>query len=166
MSPLQAQQLAKASPATRTIPVNKPHRTPPPTRPAPDWSCMVLSPAESRLEAMSRGARRAGWNPIDCLSTEEAVRQDRRWRTQLALVDMDGNRSAQEYIDLVSGRSDLLLMICDERPTGESETWARQAGAWLYLPEPQLGEELVELCSEALRICKSRVGANAPSSVH
>ena len=46
----------------------------------------------------------------------------------------------------------MLLVICGSEDNVDEELWARQLGAWLYLPGVCDGDSLTSLCVEARRL--------------
>lgn len=107
------------------------------------WACLVLAPNTDRREVLERSARDAGWTPIVCAAVAEANELLGRWRTQLAAIDLGGAPAAEgvalrEFTKSVASR-DRLLAVIDDATTDGVELWARQAGAWVYLPAPDLG---------------------------
>lgn len=130
------------------------------------WMCLVLSADGQRRRRLLDLTDAAGWRPIECDSVSEAVRQADRWKTHLAVLDLLGlaephRETFRKFAERLSQRPDPLLMICDDEASAD-ELWARQLGAWLYLPEPELGEDLMRLCVEALRAAEKQQAAANP----
>lgn len=122
------------------------------------WSCLLLSEEEHRREALRGCAEAAGWEPIACGSIVQAVEEVERWRTQLAIVDLGSMHASEKsaYLQLAArlASRDRLLLICDEAASHETELHARQAGAWLYVPSPELGAGMTELLGEARQVAR------------
>ena len=132
-----------------------------------DWTCLILSLDNVRREQLRSMVHFSGWRPLACSSVAQALQQVERLETQFALVDLapdtDGQReSVFRLVERLSDRAEPLVMVCDDEPCPEAELWARKLGVWLYLPEPQIGEELVELCQQALQISRSRSTGGLP----
>jgi hypothetical protein len=49
-------------------------------------------------------------------------------------------------------------VICGSEDNVDEELWARQLGAWLYLPGVTDGDSLTSLCVEARRLREGPVG--------
>ena len=113
------------------------------------WACLVVAPNASRREALERSIRSAGWTPIVCESAGEAGEQLEKWRSQLAAVDLGGQpkeaRSGLREFAERAASNDRLLAVIDDGTNDGAELWARQAGAWVYLPAPTLGDDEADL---------------------
>jgi DNA-binding NtrC family response regulator len=112
----------------------------------------------SRLEAV---AELSGWSacesPADCVGLSAAVEGD----YQLVIVDITapvGNRvnDSIELAEEFAGRRDTLLVICGSEDSVDEELWARQLGAWVYLPGVSSGDAFVSLFSDARRLAERR----------
>lgn len=123
--------------------------------------CLVVSGDEglrSRFEAV---AELSGWSacdgPIDVADVDAAVDGD----YQLVIVDIAsplGQRvnDSIEVAEEFAGRPGSLLVICGSEDSAEEELWARQLGAWAYLPGVASGDTLVSLCTDARRLSERR----------
>ncbi len=134
-----------------------------PARKAPSaWACLLLCEEATRQGLLEQAAVAAGWEPIPCSSVGDAVMQHKRWRTQLAVIDLGSmnavNKSA--YLQFASrlASRDRLLLICEESPDAQGELAARQSGAWMYLPSPDFGTGLIDLLSDARAIAEKIAG--------
>lgn len=122
------------------------------------WTCLVLSHDSARRLKIANAAAAAGWRPLCSATVDEATRLAQRWATQLVAVDFvpaaaaDAS-SVREFTESVAIR-ERLVVVCDDTPDATSEAWARQVGAWLYLPSPDMGAPMAELFSEALSVAK------------
>lgn len=124
------------------------------------WNCLVLSLDRGRQERLAATVQGIGWRPLLASSPTEAIQLEQRVCSQLALVDLapdgDGRREGLfRFVEHLAGRAEPLVMVCDDHPAPEAEVWARKLGVWLYLPEPEIGEDLASLCGEALRIAQA-----------
>jgi DNA-binding NtrC family response regulator len=131
------------------------------------WMCLVLSVDADRRRRLLDLTEEAGWNPVECESVGEAIRQADRWRTRLAVLDFCGlpakhRDTFRRFAERLALRPEPLLLVCDDS-AGEGELWARQTGAWVYLPDPQLGDDLVRLCSEAIVAAEKQAEAQQPA---
>ena len=109
--------------------------------------CLVVSGDASRRSRFEAAVELAGW--LECASpaTTGDLRQAVDRDFQLAIVDI-----AEE----LAARPGTLLVICGSEDNVDEELWARQLGAWLYLPGVCDGDSLTSLCVEARRL---RAGA-------
>ncbi|TWT88555.1 hypothetical protein Mal64_20390 [Pseudobythopirellula maris] len=132
------------------------HRRPAPhaRQPVSLWNCLILSADPSRRDGIAKAAAAAGWETLACDSTGAAKRHVARWRLGLTIVDLqrldaDQRTAYQEFVDGVAVRRETLLLLCDDSESPLGESWARQLGVWMYLPEAVLDEPLTEICQKA-----------------
>lgn len=127
--------------------------------------CLVVSGDSSRRHRFEAAAELAGW--LECVSPQtsgelsQAVDRD----FQLVIVDVTSPLGKQvsdtlEVAEEMAARPGTLLVICGSEDNADEELWARQLGAWLYLPGVCDGDSLTSLCVEARRLRDS-----APVSV-
>ena len=95
--------------------------------------------------------------PADVAELGDAVEAD----YQLVIVDIAhplGERvnDMVEVAEEFAGRPGTLLVVCGSEDSVEEELWARQLGAWVYLPGVSSGDALVSLFAEARRIGERR----------
>lgn len=135
------------------------------------WTSLVVSPNGDRRRRIVSAAEVGGWRVIECTQVDEALRRAERWRTQLAVLDLYGAAATdrvalQSLAEKLAGRPEPLLMICDDAAAND-ELWARQLGAWLYLPAPELGDDLVGVCVGALDAVEKqqRASVDGPARV-
>ncbi|MEO0529414.1 MAG: hypothetical protein AAF266_02435 [Planctomycetota bacterium] len=131
------------------------------------WACLLLAEDANRRQDLANSAIDGGWEPIVCGSVGEAIRQHKRWATQLAAIDLGEMAAVQKaaYLQFAGTMAtrERLLIISDE-PTGtEGELWARQAGAWVYLPSPDFQDGVADLFAEA-RMAAEQLTATTPVS--
>jgi hypothetical protein len=109
----------------------------------PGLKCLVVSGdtgLRSRLSTMSELGGFVGCEtPADALDLRSAVDGD----YQLVIVD-------------IAGRPGTLLVVCGSDDSVDEELWARQLGAWVYLPGVSNGDALMSLFAEARRISDRR----------
>lgn len=122
--------------------------------------CLVVTGDSSRRRRFEAAVELAGW--LDCASPEtsndlpHAVDRD----YQLVIVDIAsplGERvnDSLEIAEEMAARPGTLLVICGSQGSIDEELWARQLGAWLYLPGVCDGDSLTSLCVEARRLRES-----------
>jgi DNA-binding NtrC family response regulator len=119
--------------------------------------CLVVSGDSARRRRFEAAVELAGW--LECASPEtsgeicQAVDRD----FQLVIVDIAsplGDRVSDsiEIAEEMAARPGTLLVICGSEDNVDEELWARQLGAWLYLPGVCDGDSLTSLCVEARRL--------------
>jgi DNA-binding NtrC family response regulator len=119
--------------------------------------CLVVTGDSSRRWRFEAAAELAGW--LECASPETSgeLRQAIDRDFQLVIVDVAsplGDRVADmlEVAEEMAARPGTLLVICGSEDSVDEELWARQLGAWLYLPGVCDGDSLTALCVEARRL--------------
>jgi len=125
--------------------------------------CLVVSGDSARRRRFEAAVELAGW--LECVSPETAgeVRQSVDRDFQLVIVDIasplgDRVNDSVEIAEEMAARPGTLLVVCGSEDNVDEELWARQLGAWLYLPGVCDGDSLTSLCVEARRL---RDGATA-----
>lgn len=123
--------------------------------------CLVVSGnpgLRNRLEAVSE---LSGWS--ECDSPAEAIELGSAVEGEYQLVVVDianpvGDRvnDSIEIAEEFAGRSGTLLVVCGSEDNVDEELWARQLGAWVYLPGVSSGDALVSLFSDARRVADRR----------
>ncbi len=107
--------------------------------------CSVVSWHDGRLDHMRALAEHAHWQVVHCRDAREALRAAFKNTLSLAVIDMPAvdSESYQSYRGLaeriievgkVIGASDMLMVLCTSTQSVQEEIWARQLGAWTYLP--------------------------------
>jgi DNA-binding NtrC family response regulator len=119
--------------------------------------CLVVSGDASRRSRFLAAVELAGW--LECESPEATgeLRQAIDRDFQLAIVDLasplgDRVNDTIEIAEELAARPGTLLVICGSEDNVDEELWARQLGAWLYLPGVCDGDSLTSLCVEARRL--------------
>jgi DNA-binding response OmpR family regulator len=112
----------------------------------------------NRLEAVSE---LSGWSsceaPVEAEDLASAVEGD----YQLVVVDIahpvgDRVNDSIEIAEEFASRPGTLLVVCGCEDSVDEELWARQLGAWVYLPGVSSGDALVSLFSDARRVAERR----------
>jgi len=128
--------------------------------------CLIVSPRAKQREVLSRAATASGWASVVCSDADTARHLAQRIVVKLAFIDLE-----QGSLDALVGLQDLasdlsrmgcpLLVVCGTDGDTQQEIWARQLGAWLYLPGIAGVEAMTQLCEEARTVIersKSQVG--------
>lgn len=123
--------------------------------------CLVVSGdrgLRTRLEAVSE---LAGWSECDAPAEGVELGSVIEGEYQLVVVDIAhplGERvnDSVEIAEEFAGRPGTLLAICGSDDNVDEELWARQLGAWVYLPGVSSGDALVSLVTEARRLAERR----------
>ncbi len=117
--------------------------------------CLVASACPTRQERLAECATVAGWRPVICASLDGALSTVRRTLFRLAIVDLTeswseevtGFRALAEHL---RQQTELLLVLCGNADVASEEIWARQLGAWMYLPGMVGEEEMQMICRAAV----------------
>lgn len=119
--------------------------------------CLVVSGDSARRRRFEAAVELAGW--LECASpeTSDEIRQAIDRDFQLVIVDIasplgDRVSDSVEIAEEMAARPGTLLVICGSEDNVDEELWARQLGAWLYLPGVCDGDSLTSLCVEARRL--------------
>jgi DNA-binding NtrC family response regulator len=119
--------------------------------------CLVVSGDSARRRRFEAAVELAGW--LECASPETSgeIRQAIDRDFQLVIVDIasplgDRVSDSVEIAEEMAARPGTLLVICGSEDNVDEELWARQLGAWLYLPGVCDGDSLTSLCVEARRL--------------
>ena len=110
-------------------------------------TCLILSWNDERTAALQAAAEREAWEVIVSGNATEFLRHIFRFKVPLTLVDLPSNQQC-DYEKLraaaakASNLSNSLLVLCGFQEDTAEETWARQLGAWTYLPKVNKPAEL------------------------
>jgi DNA-binding response OmpR family regulator len=131
----------------------------PPER-AAVWQCLVLSADARRREMLSDAATESGWTTICCRDADAAQAAAYRRLVQLALIDLCGAGAGppprmRQLVERLTAKRDLLVALCGRDADAIEEVWARQLGAWLYLPKVTDASDVASICGEALHLTAS-----------
>ena len=61
-----------------------------------------------------------------------------------------------EIAEEFAGRPGTLVVVCGSGDSVDEELWARQLGAWVYLPGVSGGDALMSLFAEARRVAERK----------
>jgi len=123
--------------------------------------CLVVSGdagLRSRLDAVTE---LSGWSACDAPSAAEDLGSLVDGDYQLVVVDIahplgDRVNDTVEIAEEFAGRPGTLLVVCGSEDNVDEELWARQMGAWVYLPGVSSGDAFVSLFAEARRVGERR----------
>lgn len=115
--------------------------------------CLVVSAKAARQEMLVEAATTGGWQTIVCSDAPSALRCLNRVFVQLALVDLEkpDGTDLRVVVEKLAASPGVLLIVCGNEADVQEEIWARQLGAWLYLPGAE-GAGMSVLCSEARQL--------------
>jgi DNA-binding response OmpR family regulator len=123
--------------------------------------CLVVSGdngLRGRLHTMSDlGGFTACETPADATEMRSVVDGD----YQLVIVDIahplgDRVNDTVEIAEEFASRPGTLVVVCGSDDSVDEELWARQLGAWVYLPGVSNGDSLMSLFAEARRVVDRR----------
>ncbi len=131
------------------------------TRRLGDFQCLVVSLKANRGRMLEQAAGSGGWDTVACSDLSNAWTAVKRQKFGLAVVDLDGIEDVEDLRGLceeVAKMKDTLLVVCGNEGEALEEIWARQLGAWLYLPGVATGDALVSLCEQARPVVEKLTG--------
>ncbi len=120
------------------------------------FQCLVLSADPQRGKMLEQAATDGGWRASVCTDAATAMNHVNRSFVHLAIVDLatqdtEGFRAVLEKLTATAG---VLSIVCGNDSDPTEELWARQLGAWLYLPGVEESSNLALLCGEARHIAQ------------
>ncbi len=110
---------------------------------------------------LNKAARSGGWETVVCPDSEAGWLTLTRQRFQLAMIDMDGvstTEGLRQLCEEIAEAKKMLLMLCGNEGNALEEIWARQLGAWLYLPGVSEANDVAALCAEARPVAEKLAG--------
>jgi len=128
--------------------------------------CLVVTGDASRRRRIGAAAELAGWLECAAPETSGELRQAIDRDFQLVIIDVAsplGERvnDTLEIAEEMAVRQGTLLVVCGSEDSLDEELWARQLGAWLYLPGVCSSDSLTTLFVEARRLRDSAPAAAA-----
>lgn len=101
--------------------------------------CLVLTWSEGRADLLRSAARNESWQATVNIDVHEFLRNVFLLRVPLTFVDLPGTKqqsysTCQNAAERIKDLSDSLVVICGLGGNPTEELWARQLGAWAYLP--------------------------------
>jgi hypothetical protein len=134
-----------------------------PEAPPALYRCLVVSTCAERRRMLREAAEAQGWDPIVTSGVEQASREIARNRLQLVIVDLEGagRGAAPGFFGLaqrLAGESGRLVVVCGNEGDVMEEIWARQLGAWMYLPGVDDQSDVAMVCGEARNVAERLLG--------
>jgi len=123
--------------------------------------CLVLSADRGLRNRLDAVTELSGWSacdaPQDAADLQSLIDRD----YQLVIVDIahplgDRVNDTVEIAEEIVSRPGSLLVVCGSEDSIDEELWARQMGAWVYLPSVTCGDALVSLFADARRFVERR----------
>jgi hypothetical protein len=101
--------------------------------------CLVLTWSEGRADLLRSAARNESWQATVGIDAHEFLRNVFLLRVPLTFVDLpdvkqQGYSVWQGAAERAKDMSDSLVVVCGLGGDPTEELWARQLGAWAYLP--------------------------------
>lgn len=123
--------------------------------------CLVVSGDDQLRRRLGVMADLAGWSACDAPADSGELRAVIEHDYQLVITDVArplGERvnDTVELAEEFAGRSNTLVVVCGSGDSIDEELWARQLGAWVYLPGVSGGDALMSLFAEAQRVNERR----------
>jgi len=132
--------------------------------------CLVVSATSSRRKTLAEAACAGGWKTAVFADAGPAASYVERRMINLALIDMKA-RSQRHVPDFrllaekLAHQNNLLLVVCGRESAVQEELWARQLGAWLYLPGAVRRDGVAPLCEEARYITEQLGATQTPAGL-
>jgi hypothetical protein len=156
MSQVQTLTPAYVPAATPQVRVRQPVRT---EAPPALCRCLIVSSSPERMTMLCDAAEAQGWDPIPCDAAERASREVARHYLQMVIVDLEGAQGGapegfRGLAERLAGDSGRLLVVCGNESDVTEEIWARQLGAWMYLPGVDDQSDVAMVCGEARNVAE------------
>jgi len=101
-------------------------------------TCLLVTEVLQRAESFRTQVANTGWETTVCIEALSAAQMIERYRFDMVIVDMQaGLDGAPENFTAFAERvakDRCLLVIWGDGESSTEELWARQLGAWLYMP--------------------------------
>ena len=116
--------------------------------------CLIVSSRPAYQRSLAETASQWGWETLVCATAEEAHRCLDHLFPQLAFVDLVGSedQALRAVAEHAAAERRVLLVVCGHEEKLDEELWARQLGAWFYLPGPRESATIGLLCRDARTI--------------
>jgi DNA-binding response OmpR family regulator len=123
--------------------------------------CLVLSGDRGLRGRLDAVTELGGWSacdaPEDAADLQAAIDGD----YQLVIADVanplgDRVNDTVEVAEEFAARPGTLVVVCGSEDSVDEELWARQIGAWVYLPGVSGGDALMSLVTDARRLVERR----------
>jgi len=120
------------------------------------FQCLIVSADPQRRRMLERAAADGGWKTFACGDTATAMAHIHRWLMKLAVVDLEAQppESLRPLVEQLSACGGMLSIVCGNEGNVDEEIWARQRGAWMYLPGVADSSSISLLCGEARQIAE------------
>ncbi len=128
------------------------------------FQCLIVSADAERRQMFEIAAAESGWKTVLCADATSAMTCIARSLAQLAIVDLENQKleTFRPVVESLTARNGLLVIVCGNEGQVDEEIWARQRGAWLYLPGVPDGNSFSTLCGEARHIAERVWKASNP----
>jgi DNA-binding NtrC family response regulator len=120
------------------------------------FQCLIVSADGNRRQMLEQAAADSGWKTLPCADASAALAHLNRWLVHLVVVDLQGQplEDFRPLVEQLTASRGLLLIVCGNEGHLEEEIWARQRGAWMYLPGVADSSNVSLLCGEARQIAE------------
>jgi len=123
--------------------------------------CLVLSGSPALRNRLDSAMELSGWSACDAPESGADLQAVIDGDYQLVIADIAhplGDRVSDtvEISEELASRPGTLLVVCGSEGSVDEELWARQMGAWVYLPGVSGGDALVSLLTDARRFAERR----------
>ncbi len=127
----------------------------------PTLTCLVVSGDEGFRKRLHTMSELGGYESCDLPTNVADLRHAIDGDYQLVVVDIarpvgDRINDTIEMAEEFAARPGTLLVVCGSEDSVDEELWARQLGAWVYLPGVSSSDALMSLFAEARRISDRR----------
>ena len=123
--------------------------------------CLVVSGDDRLRHRLDTMADLSGWSACETPAEADELRSVVDADFHLVVVDIAnplGDRVSDtvEIAEEFAGSPNTLVVVCGSGESVDEELWARQLGAWVYLPGVSGGDALMSLFAEARRVVDRR----------
>ena len=123
--------------------------------------CLVLSGNRGLRNRLDAVMELSGWSACDAPEDSADLQAVIDGDYQLVIADVahplgDRVNDTVEIAEEIASRPGTLLVVCGSEASVDEELWARQIGAWVYLPGVTGGDALVSLFTDARRLAERR----------